>query len=83
MSDSDNLAVARVVYDLADQLVQLHWFAERQWCRDEEEMPPPEKVALDAGAVVRQAQDLAARLAQEPIVGGATPKSGDEKRDFL
>ena len=52
-------AIAVAVYDLADSLVQLWYFAERQWCDPENDQPVPENVDVRVGRALELAKDIA------------------------
>src|SRR5207244_797655 len=49
---------ALIAYDLADNLVQLRFYAEVNWCGAESDAPVPDKVDVLAGRVLQLAGDL-------------------------
>lgn len=51
--------MAATVYDLADNLVQLRFYAERRWCSSEPDEALPENVDVLVGRVLLLAENLA------------------------
>src|SRR5262245_59471019 len=55
---SSDSAGAAIVYDLADKLVRLRYFAESKWCSDELDETLPEGVDVLVGSALQLVGDL-------------------------